>query len=78
MIKFFEYTVDTEKKIIYLPPPQGAPRFLMVQARDYCFKQQFGDQYKRVILSGESWSHHTQLNEIKKIPAIAVKKLEDK
>ena len=65
MKKVYEYTLDEQGKIIYLPPPSGAPGFLMVQARDYCFRKQFGERYGRVILSGESWKNHIRTNEIK-------------
>ncbi len=74
----FQYIVDEPNKVIYLPPPTGAPCFIMAQARDYIFQQRFGDQYMRTILTKDSWLRKTKTNDIKKMPAIAVKKLEDK
>ena len=78
MIKTFDYIIDEPSKVIYLPPPFGSPRSIMAQARDYIFQQQFSDEYTRTILSEASWIRKVKLNDVQKLPAIAVKKLEDK
>ena len=78
MIKNLDYILDTTKKIIYLPPPTGGSRFLMVQARDHIFRKHFGEGYKRIILSGDSWANKIEINEVKQLQAFTVKKMEDK
>ena len=78
MNKVFKYIIEHEKKTIYLPPPTGSPRFLLAQARDYIFNQNFGSEYKRITLNEESWLIKIKLNKVETIPAIAVKKMEDK
>ncbi len=78
MTRVFQYIIDETNKVIYLPPPTGAPCFIMAQARDYIFQQRFGDQYTRTILTKESWIKKTKLNKTQKLPSIAGKKMEDK
>tara|TARA_Y100001972_G_scaffold42788_1_gene52736 strand:+ start:151 stop:387 length:237 start_codon:yes stop_codon:yes gene_type:complete len=78
MTKSFDYIVDESCKVIYLPPPTGAPCFIMAQARDYIFQYHFGDQYTRTILNEKSWSKKSETYTIQTLPAIAVKKTEDK
>jgi len=64
MNKSYEYTIDERGKIIYLPPPIGGPRSLIVRARDYYFRKQFGERFSRVILNGTSWEKHIKTNEV--------------
>ena len=65
MNKNYEYTINEEKKIIFLPPPIGGPPSWMAYARDYYFKMHFGKRFKRVIYSRDSWENHIKLNEVK-------------
>ena len=78
MTKELKYIIDEDNKDIYLPPPTGAPCFIMAQARDYIFQYHFGDEYTRTILNEKSWAKKSERNTIQTLPAIAVKKMEDK